>query len=267
MQPAGRARFGAMSVHTFETMGTVVSLRLPDASASADQRYAAARAVQERFAEFDERFSLYRQDSEASLIARGELALPGASESMREAYAEALGWRDATHGVFTPHRPDGVIDLSGTVKAAAIREGARELRSLGFDVFSINAGGDILTSGTPSEGAWVTGIINPLLPGEVLSVVSLTPEFPALASSGVAERGEHIWRRPDTDTRFVQASVAAADIMTADVLATTIIAGGHDALDAVTARGDVAVLAVLADGSLLGNDAFAGLVTPATVGD
>jgi len=250
-----------MSVHTFETMGTVVSLRLPD-DLTSEAAQMAVSAVTGEFTDRDARFSLYRPDSEASRIARGELALTASSDEMRDAYAESLVWRDATGGAFTPHRPDGVIDLSGTIKADALRAAAAGLRELGVTTFSINAGGDIVTSGVPQDGAWITGIANPLEPGAVISVVSATPGMSCLATSGIAERGEHIWRRPDTDTSFVQATVCADDIMTADVLATAIIAGGSETLDLVTSRGDVGVLVVRADGSLLGNEAFRALVTP-----
>jgi thiamine biosynthesis lipoprotein len=243
-------------------MGTMVSVRMPD-HLDADVARAAVAAVGHEFTVRDERFSLYREDSEASRIARGEITLTGSSQTMRDAYAESLFWRDQTAGAFTPHRPDGRIDLSGTIKADALRAAAIALRERGVDTFSINAGGDIVTGGVPSDGAWITGIAHPLESGSVLSVVSVMPGMSSLATSGIAERGEHIWRRPDTDTSFVQATVCADDIMAADVLATAIIAGGSETLDLVTARGDVGVLVVRADGSLLGNAEFQNLVTAA----
>jgi thiamine biosynthesis lipoprotein len=51
-------------------------------------------------------------------------------------------------------------------------------------------------------------------------------------------------------------SVAASDIVTADVLATAVVAGGRGTLDAVTARWDVDVLAVTHDGALLATPGF-----------
>ena len=250
-----------MAVHTFETMGTVVSIRLDDVVDEVTQR-AAITEVEAVFADLNNRFSLYLPNSEASLIARGEMALTEASAEMRDAYAESLAWRDATAGAFTPHRPDGVIDLSGTIKAAGIRAATEVLDGRDLHTFSVNVGGDIMTRGVPSDGAWITGIAHPLVPGELVSVISLTPEWPAVATSGTAERGEHIWRRPDTDTSFIQATVVATDIMTADVLATALISGGQDTLAAVTARGDVGVLIVKANGELLANEAYMGVVTP-----
>lgn len=252
-----------MAVYTFETMGTVVSIRIPDTSGDEKSRAEAVQRVRERFNELDTTFSLYRDDSEASRLARGELTLPGSSDLMRSAYAESLEWREVTSGAFTPHRPDGVIDLSGTIKAAGIRDAVGELERCGFETFSVNVGGDIATAGTPQEGAWVTGIVDPRDSQRLVAIVSLVPGMSAMATSGSAERGEHIWRRPETDTSFIQASVAAPDILTADVLATAIIAGGQETLNLVTARGDVGVLVVRSDGTLLGNESFRELITSA----
>ena len=55
---------------------------------------------------------------------------------------------------------------------------------------------------------------------------------------------------------FVQVTVAAADVVTADILATAIVSGGRPMLNLATDQWDVAVLAVHADGSLLATPAF-----------
>ncbi|MBK5238894.1 MAG: FAD:protein FMN transferase [Actinomycetales bacterium] len=272
-----------MSVHTFKSMGTVVSVRLGTSSEMSDsavlsgalaiasldvassRESVAVAAAQQVFDELNEKFSLYLDTSEISQIARGEVLLSDSSERMREAYAEALLWREATNGAFTPHRPDGVLDLSGTVKAAAIAEAATAIESCGFESFSINAGGEILTHGSPGAGApednaWVTGIVDPQNRSELLSVVALTPEFPAMATSGSAERGDHIWARPGATNDFLQATVIAGDIITADVCATAIIAGGQETLDHLTANFEIAVLVVKSNGELLANARFPKLV-------
>ena len=77
----------------------------------------------------------------------------------------------------------------------------------------------------------------------LLCVVPLGDGRRAIATSGIAERGEHVWRRPvePGDVPFVQVSVIAEDIVTADVLATAILAGGTPTLDTVTDRFDVDV--------------------------
>jgi len=246
-------------------MGTVVSLRLagPEGDAGESVRRAAHAAARDAFRRWDERFSLYRADSELSRIARGDIRLTAASRELRDCYALALDWRDHTSGVFTPHRADGVLDLSGIVKALAIDEAGGVLAGLGLAGWSINAGGDILVGGHPRAGSdWVSGIVNPLDRGDVLAGVPLTGRMRAVATSGSAERGEHIWTAlPDAASPYRQVSVFAGDIVTADVLATAIVAGGEKTLDESTDRWSIEVLAVLRDGSLL---ATPGLRRPAS---
>ncbi|MEY2698749.1 MAG: hypothetical protein RL720_705, partial [Actinomycetota bacterium] len=248
-----------MTVHTFEAMGTMVSIRIADADSNVS---AVLEDIQQEFSRLNQTFSLYLEDSEISQIARGELALSDSSEEMREEYARALDWREKTDGAFTPHRPDGVIDLSGTIKAVAIDAAATLLRGAGFDNFSVNVGGDLTTSGNQSseETGWITGIVDPLDRSTMLAALRLNADFPAMATSGSAERGEHIWLRPETTQDFVQATVIAHDIITADVLATAIIAGGQTTLDQVTQNFAVAVMTVAQDGALQANSRFQELV-------
>jgi len=247
-------------------MGTVISLTMPvdspaGGSGQEDELAAAAAVVERHFLELDQTFSLYRADSEASRLARGELSLRDASAAMRERYAEANEWRLRTEGAFTPERPDGVLDLSGLIKAYAIQEAGTSLLALGRTHWCLNAGGDVLVSGSPHPGSnepWDAGIVDPADRKVLLAGYPLGQDqrHAALATSGSAERGVHIWGRPRDASAFVQVSVAAADITTADVLATAIVAGGRPMLDKATDGWDVAVLAVRADGELLATPGF-----------
>lgn len=270
-----------LKARTFQSMGTVISLTMPVAPAPADpvsmppldaipggnppeDELAAAAAVVERlFRELDETFSLYRPDSEASRLARGDLSLRAASPAMRERYEEAMTWRLRTEGAFTPERPDGVLDLSGLIKAHAVRESGTSLLALGHADWCLNAGGDILVNGSPEPGSdnpWEIGIMDPADRSALLAGYPLLGHgrrHVAVATSGSAERGDHIWgRRPTDGSAFIQVSVAAPDITTADVLATAIIAGGQPMLDRAADGWDVAVLAVRADGQLLATPGF-----------
>jgi thiamine biosynthesis lipoprotein len=235
---------------TFSSMGTMVSIRpgTREAMLSVTAREA-AEAVFERW---DARFSLYRDDSELSRVARGDIRLLEASRVLREAYATAISWRECTNGVFTPHRADGHLDLSGVVKALAILEAGDVLTRLGVENWSVNAGGDILTRGNAEPGVdWAAAVVDPDDRQHVLVNLSLGT-LPAIATSGSAERGEHIWTPlPGCASPFRQVTVLAPDIVTADVLATTIVAGGEAALDDCTRRWTVEVLAVMRDGQLL----------------
>ena len=233
----------------FTSMGTVVSLRT-DGDADVVARSAAVAASV--FDRWDRRCSLYRTDSELSRVARGELALTEADAELRDAYALAVAWRARTGGAFTPHRSDGVIDLNGVVKAVAIAEAGDALQSMGVAGWGIDAGGDVLVSGPRADGSsWLVGIVDPWERDRLLSAIPLGAHRHAVATSGIAERGEHIWSTTDgTDPVFVQVSVAAGDIVTADVLATAIVAGGEPALDELSAREPVDVLAVRRDGTM-----------------
>jgi thiamine biosynthesis lipoprotein len=236
-----------------QTMGTVVSLT----STEAEPEETLKNSIEEIFSTADRTFSLYREDSELSRIAAGNLSLADSSTAMKQMYSLALDWRTATEGAFTPHRPDAVVDLSGVVKAWATAAAGDLLVSLGHRNWCLNAGGDVLCSGTAPGGVpWSVGIVDPLDRRSLLGSIDASGERAAVATSGNAERGEHIWRLPGGSKDFVQVTVRAQDIITADVLATAIIAGGQRSLDHASSGWPIDVLAVRPDGSLLATPGF-----------
>ena len=114
-----------------------------------------------------------------------------ASVKFRDAFALAERWRMDTEGAFTPHRPDGSIDLAGVIKAQAIQESGEALRWHGATAWCLNAGGDVLTVGVQADGRpWVVGIVDPADRQALLSQFTCSSRHPAVATSGVAERGE-----------------------------------------------------------------------------
>jgi thiamine biosynthesis lipoprotein len=232
-----------MGSHVFETMGTVVSIMFREYPASAE----VLAEVEANFANWDARYSLYRNDSELSRIAAGDLALTDASEHLRATYATATEWRAATGGAFTSHRPDGVLDLSGVVKALAIASAGERLDSAGAHEWGINVGGDVMVD--PADRPWNIGIVDPADRGEFLTSVTLSGSRRACATSGNAERGDHIWT-VGSSADFAQATVMADDILTADVLATAIISGGAAMLDEACARWSIDVITVDHDGGI-----------------
>ncbi len=173
-------------------------------------------------------------------MARGELALKDASADMRRLYVEATEWRSLTEGAFTAERPDGVVDLAGIVKSHAIREAGTSLLALGLKDWCLNAGGDVLVDGSPTPGStqpWLAGIVDPEDRTTLLTAFPLgaggpntrwRPREPANAATIFGLRASRAAR----DEGFRQVSVAAADIITADVLSTAIMAGGARTLDA-----------------------------------
>jgi len=235
----------------FESMGTVVTVvsTLPVGASTAD-------AIHDAFRELDERFSLYRHDSEASCIGRDRSLIRSASEPYRDMYWDAVAWLSSTGGAFTPHRPDGVVDLSGVVKARAIEASGDILVADGHLDWCLNAGGDVLVSGTQASGEpWTVGIVDPDDRSRLWTQIDTHPGRMAVATSGIQERGEHVWRMA-SDTTFTQVTVAAADIETADVLATAILSGGIETLQLVQKAYDIDVLAQASDGVVWASPVF-----------
>lgn len=235
----------------FETMGTVVTVvtnePLDDAT---------SEAVQAAFAVLHDQFSLYKPESEASQVGHGRVGVRTASASYQETYWAAVAWSEATDRAFTPHRPDGVIDLSGIVKARGIQAAADVLVTHGHTDWCLNAGGDVLVSGVQASGEpWVVGIVDPDDRSQLWSQFATRPGRLAVATSGIQERGEHVWRMAADDT-FTQVTVAAADIETADVLATAILAGGVTTLQHVQSSYDIDVLACGRDGKVWASPVF-----------
>jgi len=113
--------------------------------------------------------------------------------------------------------------------------------------------------GTP----WVTGIIDPADRTALLCAIELRDPRRAIATSGIAERGDHIWTAGMT-VEYVQVTVVADDILTADVLATAIVAGGEHMLREACERWPIDVLTVDAAGELTATPGFrAALAVPA----
>jgi thiamine biosynthesis lipoprotein len=236
--------------HVFATMGTVASLEVADPSPALVSR------IESIFAEGDARFSLYRADSDLSRVNAGTLSLLDAAPALAEAYELALEWRSRTDGCFTPTRPDGLLDLNGVVKAIAMRDAGDALVASGSTEWTLVVGGDLLASGHGPGGApWSTGIVDPADRTGLLCAVELRGPRRAIATSGSAERGDHIWSASGR-SEFLQVTVMADDIVTADVLATAVVAGGERMLRTACERWPVDVLTVDRAGDLSATPGF-----------
>ena len=240
---------------TFTTMGTVASFRSPDPRARVLVPDIAAL-----FTAADERFSLYTPDSELSRINAGQLRLPAASQELRDMYAPAVSWDHATRGGFTPTAPNGSLDLNGVVKAAALAQAAELLSAVHAGNWCLNVGGDIIADGNQHDGTpWTIGVTDPTHPGTLLGHLATAPDRSAVATSGVDQRGNHIWRKPRTTARqapvLIQATVSAADIIKADVLATAVISAGPESIRHYANEFDVDILAVDSLGAIVSSHA------------
>lgn len=237
------------AAHVFSTMGTVASLR-----SSAPVPPPVLAHLEAIHAEYDRLFSRYRPDSPASRLARGAAGLEEAGPVVAAALERSIRWRAATHGAFTPYAADGSIDLTGIAKALAMEEAQAALGSAGVRGWVLNVGGDVAWRVDGALADQVLGVADPADPQALLCTVPLAAGWLAAATSGTSERGEHILRR---DARFRQATVLAGDVVTADVLATAVVAGGDEQLLEAAARPGVDVLAVTAAGEAVFSDGLA----------
>ena len=188
----------------------------------------------------DDVFSLWRDDTPLSRLARGEIGVDDCPPAVAEVFDECERFRVATDGFFDAHRPDGVLDPTGLVKTWAVVRAAWRLDALGATGWMIGASGDAVAAGTaPGGGPWVVGIADPRnaadpQSGLVLDAVALAggvgPGPRALATSGTAQHGEHIWnpRTGVSEAAYVQVSVAGDDLVECDAWATAIVAGGAE---------------------------------------
>jgi thiamine biosynthesis lipoprotein len=177
----------------------------------------------------DATFSVYREDSEISRIAAGELHPDDAGRDVREVLGRCEELRTATERAFD-HRPVGAglphLDPSALVKGWSIDRAADILRDGGAGVFCVNSGGDVVAAGAP-EGAeaWRVGIRHPDHNDRIAAVVSARNE--AVATSGAYERGDHVWSTAREPGSLAGVTVVGPKLGTADALATAIFAGGE----------------------------------------
>jgi thiamine biosynthesis lipoprotein len=250
-------------------MGTFFTFQIDDeaSNSSAQAHVDVAMGI---LRDADERFSLYKPESEISQLARGEIDWSQASLVQREIRDKTQIWKDKTDGYFNSISPEGVYDPSGLVKTWAATNAAIFLEANGYRDFTLNAGGDVyLGPEVKSKLLNRVGLSNlkPIASAEaaVNLVLDLagTP-FHGVATSGSAERGEHIWRSGDqTDITFTQVSVAAKDLITADIWATAIISGGLEAFNAFTANvnpSDAVAIATGSDLSMRTSPGFANIL-------
>ncbi|MCS0601882.1 FAD:protein FMN transferase [Streptomyces sp. LP11] len=179
-------------------------------------------------------FSTYREDSEVSRLARGELTVAACAPEVAEVLELGAEAERVSDGWFST-RYRGSVDPTGVVKGWAAERAARLLASVdGVCGVSVNGGGDIQLLGTPEPGRpWRVGVADPLRPGGLAAVVSAAgaPEL-AVATSGTAERGAHI-TDPRTGrtavTDLVSVTVVAPRLTWADCWATAAFAMGSRA--------------------------------------
>jgi len=220
----------------------------------------------------DEIFSLYKPESPLSRLARGETSVAECPPVVDQIWNACEGWEKLTDGWFKSFTPQHTFDPSGLVKTWAAREAARVLEQAGVSDFALNAGGDVwLADGLIPGVGWRIAISKPITIASpeagVLTVFDLGgTRMRAVATSGSAERGNHIWnpKNPDAvQNELVQVTVIADDLVRADVWATAAFAEGPRAVERLNREADLEALFVFADGQLAGTDGLVPLFAKA----
>lgn len=219
--------------------------------------------------EADRIFSLYKPESPLSRLARGEASVRELPPVVDEIWNECDAWQKATDGWFNAMTPQNTFDPSGVVKTWAAKRAAEYLVQAGIVDFTVNAGGDVwLSQDLTSETDWRIAISKPVSiaapDAGVLTVIDLKDTgYRAMATSGSAERGNHIWdpKSPGktAPTELVQVSVVAEDVVTADVWATAAFAEGIRAVEHLNKIEGIEALFVSASGELAATDGFTAL--------
>ncbi len=218
----------------------------------------------------DQIFSLYKPESPLSRLARGETSVAELDPIVNKVWDACLEWESQTGGWFSSFTPQNTFDPSGLVKTWAAQRAANILLDGGVGDFTLNAGGDILiNSGSIERVDWRIAVHKPTSISSddagILTVFDFwNTEFRALATSGMSERGKHIWNPKaagkEAADSIVQVSALSDDLVTADVWATAAFAEGPDALDRIEQVRNLEALMVLHDGNLIGTSGITRLL-------
>ena len=220
--------------------------------------------------EADAIFSTYKPDSSISLLAAGKTSVAQCPPVVSEIWDACESWNQITDGWFNAFTAQNTFDPSGIVKTWAARRAAESLLDAGIVDFTLNAGGDILIAeGASADRDYRVGLAKPVSIASseagAFAVLNLrgTP-FRAVATSGSAERGDHIWNPKSADRlpsgKLVQVTVVARDLVEADVWATAAFAQGPDCLARLDREPGVEALCVLADGQIAATPGLVALI-------
>ena len=223
--------------HVEFVMGTAVSF---DVRFDGEQSRAAASAAVGDACDWlhwvDTTFTTYDESSYVRRLARGELAVGDCPPRVGEIVEMCERYRDETDGWFDPWAGPAGFDPSGLVKGWSVQLASDLVVERGFPRHCVNGGGDVAARGKPGDApAWGIGIVDPFDHQSIVVAVRVVDE--AVATSGVAERGQHVWRRDGTPaTELASVTVLDTDLTRADVFATTALAMGRAALEWLAER-------------------------------
>lgn len=227
-------------------MGTTASIHVNDDVTSQDFSEILTFAEIE-LQRLEAMFSVFRDTSEISRINAGTLHHLDASTEVIEVLDHCVRLEQLSHGAFSIRRShtDELINPSGFVKGWAGERVANQLREHGVQHFYVGIGGDIsCVGGLSPEIPWRFGITDPHDDSQFAGTVEIIDG--AVATSGTAERGHHIWdpRTGEQACTFASVTVVGPQLMWADSYATTVFVMGSQGLEWVSQFSDYNVMAV-----------------------
>ena len=210
------------NLHTEEVWNTIVTIECELESISYQPAIQFLHLV-------DQIFSTYISTSQVSKLRNNEIEVEDTHPYLQKVWHSCLEIKELTDGAFDPWALPGGFDPSGYVKGWAADQISDQLINLGAKHIQVNAGGDIsVRGGKDANTAWKIGVAHPNQSDQVSKVYEITNG--AIATSGTAERGDHIID-PFSKTIAVgarSATVTGPDAGMADALATALIVSGRD---------------------------------------
>jgi thiamine biosynthesis lipoprotein len=173
----------------------------------------------------NEQFSPFLPNSVLSQFRRQEVQLAETESEFQQVYALSMTAEKLTGGAFSPWR-EGLFDPTGLSKGWLVSEiFLRFVQPLLSDTeviaVGVDGGGDMqLATQEGTEWYWQIGIRDSFDRDKVMA--SLRLQNGAIATSGISERGNHIWSECALAANMV--TVEHERIIMADILATALMA-------------------------------------------
>ncbi|MGV1003578.1 MAG: FAD:protein FMN transferase [Candidatus Nanopelagicales bacterium] len=236
---------------SFPVMGTVASLTF---SAAIHPQLAriGAQAARTSLDADEQRFSHFRVGSDVERWLAGHAVGPEAIAELRRVFSRCQELSESSAGAFRFIDPAGRIDTAGYVKGYAIGKAVTAIRETGIADFTVNVGGDSYSAGRPdSRRPWRVAVTDPRDARSLLAIVDATDL--AVATSGTAQRGRHIWRHDGTAaTDLLSLTITGPDIAWADAYATAALAMGRSGPAWVATHDGYQALALAESGECIG---------------
>jgi FAD:protein FMN transferase len=238
----------------FRVMGTMASMVVAptDVENLGLERVEAALATARGVLDgLEQRFSHYRHDSEISRWVAGDELPVEAVADIEHVLRQCGRLHAESDGTFRARNPrTHALDTAGYVKGYAIGRAAECLAASGLRNFVVGVGGDVQCSGRAGvDRPWRVAIQDPRRSHAVLALVEATDL--AVATSGTAERGDHIWGpAAGPSSGLASFTVVGPDIAEADAYATIGFAMGEQGAEWVRSREGYRSLLVRTDGSV-----------------